>query len=61
MDVRTRRLSVAYVASHTYLPPSVSVVVAELAELAEFRVKTAARADNWVSTVAKGVCAFVAI
>ena len=36
VGMRTRRLSVASAASHTCLPPSVSVVV--VAELAEFKV-----------------------
>ena len=57
MGVRTRRRSVASVASHTCLSPSVSVVVAELAE---FRVETAVRVDKWMPTVAKRVCVFVA-
>ena len=56
--MRARRLAVAAVASHTCLPPSVSVIVAELAE---FRVEATACAKNGVSTVSGGVCVFVAV
>ena len=58
MGIRARRLSVAAVASHTCLSPSISVV---LAELAEFRVQIAARVDKWVPAVAEGVSVFVAV
>ena len=56
--VRVRRLSVAAVTSHTCLPPSVSVVVTNLAE---FRVQTAARVNAWVPTVSERVGFFMAV
>ena len=56
--VRARRLAVAAVASHTCLPPSVSVIVTKLAE---FRVQTATRVNKGVPAVSEGMCAFVAV
>ena len=56
--VRARRLAVAAVASHTCLPPSVSVTVTKLAE---FRVQTAARVKKWLPTVSERVGVFMAV
>ena len=56
--VRARRLAVAAVASHTCLPPSVSVIVTKLAE---FRVQTAARVKKWSPTVSERVGVFMAV
>ena len=58
LGVRARRLAVAAVASHTCLPPSVSVIVTKLAEL---RVQTATRVNKGVSAVSERVRVFVAI
>ena len=43
LGVRARTRSVATVASHTCLPPSVSIIVTKLAE---FRVQTATRVNK---------------
>ena len=56
--VRARRRTVAAVASHTCLPPSVSVIVTKLAE---FRVETATRVNKGMSAVSERVRVFVAI
>ena len=48
--VRARRLAVAVIASHTCLPPSVSVIVTKLAE---FRVQTAPRINECVPTISE--------
>ena len=58
MVVRARRLAVAAVASHTCLPPSVSVIGTKLAG---FRVQTAARINEWVPTISERVGVFVAV
>ena len=52
------RVAVAAIASHTCVPPSVSIIITKLAE---FRVQTAARVNKWVPTVSEGVCVFVAV
>ena len=56
--MHARRRTVAAVASHTCLPPSVSVIATKLAE---FRVQTATRVNKGVSAVSERVCIFVAI
>ena len=58
MVVRTRRLAVAAVASHACLLPSVSVIITKLAE---FRVQTVARVNEWVPTISERVGVFVAV
>ena len=58
LGVHARTLSVAAVASHTCMPPSVSVIVTKLAE---FRVETATRVNKGVSAVSEIVRVFVAI
>ena len=55
---RERRPPVAAVADHTCLPPSENLVIAELAE---FRVDTAAGFDKEMFTVAQGVTVFVTV
>ena len=60
LGVRARRRSVAAVASHTCLPPSVSVIVTIVTKLAEFRVQTATRVNKGVSAVTETVRIFVA-
>ena len=52
------RLAAAAVASHTCLPPPVSVIVTKLAE---FRVQTATRVNEGVCSVSERVRVFVAI
>ena len=58
MVVRARRFAVAAVASHVFLPPSVSVIVTKVAE---FRVQAAARINEWVPTISERVGVFVAV
>ena len=58
MVVCARRLAVAAVASHTCLPPSVSVIVTKLVE---FTVQTAVRVNEWVPTVSERVDVLVAV
>ena len=53
LGMRARRRSVAAVASHTCLPPSVRVIVTTLAE---FRVQTATRVNKGVSAVSERMC-----
>ena len=55
--VRGRRLAVAAVASHTCLPPSVSIIT----KLAEFRVQTAARVNKGVLAVLERARVFMTI
>ena len=57
LGMRARRRSVAAIASHTCLPPSVSVIVNNLAE---FRVQTATRVNKGVFAVSERVRVFVA-
>ena len=56
--VDVRRFAVAAVASHVFLPPSVSVIVTKVAE---FRVQAAARINEWVPTISERVGVFVAV
>ena len=58
MVLRARRLAVAAVASHTCLPPSVSVIVTKLAK---FRVQAAVRVNEWVPTVPERVGFFAVV
>ena len=58
MVVRTRRLAIAAVASHACLLPSVRVIITKLAE---FRVQTVARVNEWVPTISERVGVFVAV
>ena len=58
MAVRARRFAVAVVARRACLPPSISVIVTKLAE---FRVQTASRINEWVPTISERVSAFVAV
>ena len=53
--VRARRLAVAAISSHTCLPPSISVIVTKLAE---FRVQTASRINDWVPVISERVGVF---
>ena len=55
--VRARRLAVAAVAN-TCMAPSVSVIVTKLAE---FRVQTAARINEWLHIISERVGVFVAV
>ena len=56
--MRARRLAVAAAASHTCLPPSVSVIVNKLTG---FRVQTAARVNKWMPTVSEIVGVFMSV
>ena len=55
MVVRARRFAVAAVTSHACLPSSVSVIVTKLAE---FRVQTASRINDWVPVISERVGVF---
>ena len=52
------RVAVAAIASHTCVPPSVSIIITKLAE---FRVQTAARVDKGVRAGSERVRVFMEI